>query len=203
MSSKPNYAFIDSQNLNLGVKSQGWSIDYKKLRLYLKNKHAIDKAYIFIGLIANNQKLYTRLQEAGFVLIFKPTIRYFVDGKETVKGNVDAELVLHAAAVEYDNYDRAIIISGDGDFACLVEFLADRNKLLHVMTPNAKYSQLLKPFSSYIVRVDQLRQSLEYKKDRHRRSVETLGLSGHGDASIVPATDRNVNGSKKPGGKNG
>ena len=159
-----NYAFIDSQNLNLGVRTMGWQVDYKKLRLYLKNKYNVDRAFMFIGLVANNQKLYTQLQAAGFILIFKPTVRYFENGKETVKGNVDAELVLHASAIEYSNYDKAIIISGDGDFACLIEFLEENNKLLHVFTPNSKYSKLLRPYSKYIVELSQLRSSLEYQK---------------------------------------
>lgn len=158
------YAFIDSQNLNLGVKSTGWSIDYQKFRLYLKNKYGVDKAFMFIGLVQNNQKLYTQLQAAGFILVFKPTIRYFENGKETVKGNVDAELVLHASAIEFDNYDKAIIVSGDGDFACLLEYLEDHDKLLHVMTPNKNYSKLLKPFAQRVIRIDQLRKSLEFKK---------------------------------------
>jgi uncharacterized LabA/DUF88 family protein len=158
------YAFIDSQNLNLGVRSSGWQIDYKKFRLYFKNKYGVDKAFMFIGMVTNNQKLYTMLQDAGFILIFKPTVRYFENGKETVKGNVDAELVLHAAAIEFSNYNKAIIVSGDGDFACLVEFLDDKNKLLHVFTPNSKYSKLLRPYSKYVVELNQLKSSLEYKK---------------------------------------
>lgn len=158
------YSFIDSQNLNLGVRTLGWQIDYKKLRLYLKNKYNVERAFMFIGLVSKNQKLYTQLQAAGFILIFKPTVRYFENGKETVKGNVDAELVLHAAAIEYPNYDKAIIISGDGDFACLLEFLEDKDKLLHVLTPNSKYSKLLKPYAQYIVEISQLKKSLEYKK---------------------------------------
>ncbi len=60
-----NYAFVDSQNLNLGVRSQGWRIDYKKFRLYLKNKYNVEQAFMFIGLIDNNQGLYTDLQRAG------------------------------------------------------------------------------------------------------------------------------------------
>jgi len=159
-----NYAFIDSQNLNLGIRSLGWQLDYKKFRLYLKNKYNITHAYMFIGLVANNQPLYTSLQEAGFILIFKPTVRYFENGKETVKGNVDAELVLHAAAIQYRNYTKAIIISGDGDFACLVEFLQKNEKLLAVMTPNSHYSKLLKPYAKDIVPLAKLRKSLEYKK---------------------------------------
>lgn len=156
------FAFIDSQNLNLGVRSLGWQVDYKKLRLYLRNKYGVERAFMFIGLVSNNQKLYTKLQTAGFILVFKPTVRYFENGKETVKVNVDAELVLHAAAIEYPNYDKAIIISGDGDFACLVEFLDDKGKLLHVFTPNTKYSKLLRPYSKYIVELSQLKSSLEY-----------------------------------------
>jgi len=158
------YAFIDSQNLNLGVRSLGWRIDYKKFRLYLKNKYNVKKAFLFIGMVSNNQKLYTKLQEAGFILVFKPTVQYFKDGRETVKGNVDAELVLHAAAIEFKNYDKAIVVSGDGDFACLVEFLSDKKKLQHIFTPNKKYSRLLKPHSRYIVRVDQLKKSLKLKR---------------------------------------
>lgn len=158
------YAFIDSQNLNLGVRSQGWKIDYKKFRLYLKNKYGVDQAFMFIGMIPNNQKLYTRLQAAGFILVFKPTIRYFENGKETYKGNVDAELVLHASAIEYPNYDKAIIVSGDGDFSCLMQYLNDTDKLLHILTPSDKYSRLLKPYSQYIVEVSQLKTSIEYQK---------------------------------------
>lgn len=157
------YAFIDSQNLNLGVRSQGWRIDYSKLRLYLKNKYGVSKAYLFIGQVEGNDSLYRMLRNAGFIIIFKPTVRYIRDGVETVKGNVDAELVLHAAAVEYDNYDKAIIVSGDGDFYCLVEYLLKKDKLLMIMVPNKHFSLLLRKFTSRIVRVDTLRARIESK----------------------------------------
>lgn len=193
------YAFIDSQNLNLGVRSQGWRIDYKKFRLYLKNKHNVEQAYMFIGMVIGNQDLYTELQRAGFILVFKPTIQYFKDGKLTVKGNVDAELVLYAAAVEYSNYDKAIIVSGDGDFMCLVDFLLERGKLLKLFTPNAKYSKLLSKFDKHIVRMDKFIPAFGFrpkkkrnKKDQDWRSVETLGTLGHGDKKSIAAKPKNV-----------
>lgn len=91
------FAFIDSQNLNLGVKSQGWSLDFKKFRLYLKNK------------------------------------------------------------------------------------------LKKIICPNLKYSSLLKDYRGSIhVLNNSVRPKLEdIKKDQNRRSVETLGLSDHDDASSV------------------
>ncbi|GHW02933.1 hypothetical protein AGMMS50249_7190 [candidate division SR1 bacterium] len=146
-----NYAFIDGQNLNLGIRSQGFELDYRKLRLYLKNKYFVDTAFMFLGFVEGNQKLYTKLQKAGFILVFKPTIAYKRNGAEVVKGNVDAELVLRAAAREFANYDKAIIISGDGDFHCLIDFLIEKNKLLLLMTPNHKYSGLLKQFYGHIL----------------------------------------------------
>lgn len=58
---KNNYAFIDSQNLNLGIKSQGWQLDFRKFRQYLRSKYKVTKAYLFIGHVADNEKLYDHL----------------------------------------------------------------------------------------------------------------------------------------------
>ena len=157
---KPNYAFIDSQNLNLGVRSLGWTLDFRKFRLYLKNKYNVHKAYLFIGHLDGNEGLYLSLQEAGYILIFKPTVEL---ASGITKGNVDAELVLHSAAIQYKNYDKAVIVSGDGDFTCLVEFLDDNGKLLNIMPPNKHFSSLLRRYNHYIVRVDLLKNTLEYQ----------------------------------------
>lgn len=161
------YAFIDSQNLNLGVKSQGWKLDWRKFRQYLQNKYGVEKAFLFIGYKPGNEALYTTMQQKGYVVILKPTLE-LPDG--TVKGNVDAELVLHTM-IEYKSYSKAIIVSGDGDFHCLIEYLKNKDKLLLLLTPNKYYSRLLKVFSSFIVRIDWLRSSLEFKKS-------ATGISG-------------------------
>ena len=114
-----NYAFIDSNNMNLSIKGQGWKLDYKRFRKYLEDKYHITKAFIFIGYIPGNQPLYTSLQKSGYILVFKPTSP-LPDGG--VKGNVDAELVLYAM-MEINAYDKALIITGDGDFYCLIDCL--------------------------------------------------------------------------------
>ena len=108
MEKKKVYAFIDSQNLNLGVRSQGWKLDFSKFRQYLHDKYK-------------------------------------------------------------------------GDFHCLIEYLEQKGKLLYVLTPNKHDSSLLRKFSSYIVRVDWLRNSLEFKKTGISGRSETLGLSSHRD----------------------
>lgn len=90
-------------------------------------------------------------------------MEYFDHGKPKVKGNVDAELVLHAM-IQLKNYDKAIIVSGDGDFHCLIEYLEKENKLCRILVPNKHYSGLLRKFNNYISRIDLLRSSLELKK---------------------------------------
>jgi uncharacterized LabA/DUF88 family protein len=99
-------------------------------------------------------------------VIFKPTTEFTKDGDVTVKGNVDAELVLYCSAILFNEYDKAIIVSGDGDFYCLEEFLENKHKLLHILVPNYQYSKLLKRFSDYVVRIDLLKYRLAYKNHK-------------------------------------
>jgi uncharacterized LabA/DUF88 family protein len=151
------YAFIDSQNLNLGTSKdlfkgreiiyKGWKLDFKKFRQYLFDKFRVTKAFLFIGYIKQNEPMYESLRSYGYELVFKPTVK---DSQGKPKGNVDAELVLHAAAIEYSKYDKAVIVSGDGDFHCLNEFLENQKKLLSIIIPNTKTeSSLLKRFQKY------------------------------------------------------
>jgi uncharacterized LabA/DUF88 family protein len=162
MEEKKNYAFIDSSNLYLGVRDLGWNLDYKKFRVYLKEKYKIEKAYLFIGFVANNEYLYKGLQEAGFILIFKPTIP---DEKGKIKGNCDTDLVLWAM-IDYDNYNKAVIVSGDGDFYSLAHYLYSKNKLLRVIAPNKKQSSVLlrREAKGLIMFLDDLGEKLEYKR---------------------------------------
>jgi uncharacterized LabA/DUF88 family protein len=180
-----NYAFIDSQNLNLGTQRMGWKVDWRKFRQYLLKKYNVEKAYMFIGYMSENEQLYEYMHELGFLVVLKPTIdipaTHQVENKDSVdkvpgneepekekekekssvKGNVDAELVLYAMK-EINNYDQAIIVSGDGDFFSLVEYLDENKKLAYVMAPNWQYSSLLKAYEDRIIRLDKLRKQLSY-----------------------------------------
>ena len=157
-----NYVFIDSQNLNLGIQELGWKLNFKRFRVYLKEKYHAERAYIFIGYMPEHQDLYNSLQSYGYVLIFKPTIK---DKHGDVKGNVDAELVLQAM-IDYPNYEKAIIVTSDGDFYCLVKYLYNKNKLKIVLSPNrgSCSNLLMRAAKEKINFLDNLRNKLEYKK---------------------------------------
>jgi len=184
---KPNvYAFIDSQNLNLGTQKVGFKMDWRRFRKFLAEKYNVTHAFMFIGYMSENEALYEHMHELGYLIALKPTLDISSqqpDGevhkapehatgpddkpieKPVVKGNIDADLVLYAMK-ELPNYDKAIIVSGDGDFLSLVEYLAEQNKLLHIMTPNWQYSSLLKQFDDYVIRIDQLKRELAYHDRR-------------------------------------
>ena len=164
---KGNFAFIDGQNLNKAVQSQGWNLDYKEFRKYLEEKYNVRKAYMFIGLITTNQTLYSALQDFGYHLVFKPTIaNKFGD----VKGNVDAEMVLYAIT-QINQYNKAVIVSGDGDFYTLVQYLQSKGKLEKLLVPNEKaYSALYDTLDVDASFVTDLRTKLEYNKKKPNKS---------------------------------
>jgi len=114
--------------------------------------------------------MYSNLKSYGYELIFKPTVE---DNHGKPKGNVDAELVLYSAAIQYPNYDKAVVISGDGDFHCLYKYLTKKNKLSKIIIPNRhSESSLLKKFHSYKIFLYREKQKLQLEsiKNGRRRS---------------------------------
>ena len=154
-----NLAYIDGANLHRGVDSLNWQLDYFRFRVWLSEKYSIKRAYIFLGLVAQYKNLYTYLQEAGFTLIFKETV---YDGNGKVKGNCDASLVLKATVDFYEkNFNKAVIISSDGDYAELIDFLKNKDALQIVISPSNKCSYLLRKQNIPILYLDTQRGKLE------------------------------------------
>jgi uncharacterized LabA/DUF88 family protein len=152
--------------LNLGIREMGWELDWKRFRVYLKEKYAVEFAYMFMGYLPENQNLYRSLQKQGFVLVFKEVL-VLQNGK--VKGNCDAELVLQAM-IDYSDYERAVIVSGDGDFACLAKHLLSENKLEKLLVPNKnRFSALLKKSigNEKLDFMNNLKNKLSYIKEKH------------------------------------
>lgn len=173
-----NYAFIDAQNLHLGIQRLGWKMDWRRFRVYLAEKYGVTVAYLFIGFIPRNQELYARLQRDGYVLVFKPTVP---DGHGNVKGNVDADLILRAM-IDFSNYERAIIVTSDGDFYSLVEHLYKHGKLEKVISPYKDTCSVLLRRSARekIVFIANLREKLEDKKRHRLRTEPRRGASSSG-----------------------
>lgn len=158
---KNNFAYIDGNNLYSGIRNSGWKIDLIRFRRWLYQKYDVVRAYYFIGLMPKESELYTFLQEAGFVLIFKEVV-YTKEG--TVKGNCDADLVLESVKDVYENScDKQVIVTGDGDYSSLVKFLMAKGKLRVILSPGEKErcSVLLKRTEAPITYLNDVRYLLE------------------------------------------
>ena len=135
---KNNYAFIDGQNLYQWLHRP---LDYFKFRTYLKDKYNVSKAYYFLGFREKENDLYEKLQEAWFILVFNLKGEHL---KSSKKGNVDTNLVFHIMkkTIE-DTFDRVVLVSWDGDYKMLVDYLVDHDKLIKVLCPNLQYASSL------------------------------------------------------------
>jgi uncharacterized LabA/DUF88 family protein len=172
------YAYIDSQNLNVTTQKDGWKMNWARFRQWLTDEYGVTKAYMFIGYVPEFEQMYEQLHDQGYAIVLKPTFdmtRVQEEAKEgaepeekkPVKGNIDAELVLWAMK-DFNTYDKAIVVSGDGDFYCLVEYLDEQGKLLKMLAPTRKYSSLYNKYEQYVERLDNHRRELEYR-DRRRK----------------------------------
>ena len=160
-----NFAFIDGQNLNLWVREDDWFIDFEKFRIYLKEKYKVSNAYYFLGhMQEENNWLYTKLQEAGFIVVFK---KQMVDMKSNKKWNIDSDLIFHIMKLlidKPDKFDKIVLVSGDGDFKILVDYLIKKDRFEKILFPNTKYaSSLYKDLTShYYARIISVKSKIEY-----------------------------------------
>ncbi len=153
------HAYIDGANLHKGVQGLGWELDYARFFVWLREKYHIERAYLFIGLVVKNKNLYTKLQEAGYTLVYKE-ITY--DGTGKVKGNCDADLVLKVTRDFYEkHFGQAVLVSSDGDYAGLVQFLKEQHAFRTIVSPSNNCSFLLRKLNIPIVYLDTKRGILK------------------------------------------
>ena len=158
-----NFAYIDGNNLYRGIRDSGWKLDYWRFRKWLTEKYSVVRAYYFIGMVAEQRLVYNTLQKAGYFVKFKEVV---LDGKGEVKGNCDADLVLQSAIDAYENNcDQQIIVSSDGDYACLAKFLLGKNKLRTILSPRVskKCSILLKRIKASMTFLEDVKDRISLK----------------------------------------
>ncbi|MCK9438684.1 MAG: NYN domain-containing protein [Patescibacteria group bacterium] len=140
-----NLCFIDGQNLYIGTKLEEvpWNVNLSKFRKYLFKKYRVKFAYYYLGFkIKEKQSLYKEIELAEFILIFR-NHNLFMNGQK--KGNVDSDIIFNIMKKIYkkENFNKIILVSGDGDFKILVDFLIEENKFEKILFPNKKYASSL------------------------------------------------------------
>jgi len=148
-----NIAYIDGQNLHLGTTTRDpkWQVDLTRFRVYLQKKYNVVKAYYYLGYVQDEQPyqtLYEAIQDAGFILVFR---KHNAAMKGTKKGNVDSDIIFSIMKRIYkrEKFDKVVLVSGDGDYRMLVDFLIEEKKLKKVLFPKRRFaSSLYKPIGA-------------------------------------------------------
>jgi uncharacterized LabA/DUF88 family protein len=172
MKKESNIAFIDGQNLYYGTRESKWKIDFRKFRTYLKEKYHVDEAYYFFGYIDEAQKsLYANLQKAGFIVTFR---EHSSSLKGTKKGNVDTDIVFEVmrTLIENDHFSKILLISGDGDYKKMVDYLIGRGVFKKILFPDMRaasslYKSIGRAYFDYLDK-DALQSKIGYTDKKKR-----------------------------------
>lgn len=162
-----NITFIDWQNLHLWTSSEKWKIDFKKFRVYLKDKFKVDEAYIFLWFINDDhQDMYRKMQKAGFILEFRDHHSAMSWKK---KWNVDVDIVFQIMhrLIEEDDFDKIVLVTWDGDYIKLVKYLIEKARLKKILFPNKMFSSLyrkIQPEYWLNLSLKDIRKKFEYIK---------------------------------------
>lgn len=164
-----NIAFIDGQNLHLGTAHENWKIDFARFRIYLKEKFHIDEAYIFLWFLDEDQNdLHKRLQKSWFIIIFW---EHNSNMKWKKKGNVDVDIVFEIMRrfIDEMDFDKIMLVSGDGDYIKVVKYLIEKNMLKKILFPNKQYSSLYNPIAYSLgvnISLPDIRSKIEYTQKK-------------------------------------
>jgi uncharacterized LabA/DUF88 family protein len=145
MIKRNNLAFVDGQNLHLGttLSEKPWKVKLSKFKIYLEKKYNVTEAYYFLGYVQEiNQEIYSEIQKAGFILVFRQHNPAMLGKK---KGNVDTDIVFEIMKNLIDNneFNKIILVSGDGDYKKLIDYLIEKNKMEKILFPNKKFASSL------------------------------------------------------------
>jgi uncharacterized LabA/DUF88 family protein len=140
-----NICYIDGQNLYMGTTTgePAWDVDLARFRQYLSRKYNVEKAFYYLGYVQDNYEyLYEEIQAAGFILVFRQHNAAMIGIK---KGNVDSDIIFSIMKRLYkqESFGKIILVSGDGDYKMLVDFLIEEGRFAKILFPNQRRASSL------------------------------------------------------------
>mgnify|MGYP001566010880 FL=1 len=158
---KKVYAFIDASNIIYGARSEGWFIDQNKLLKYLKHKFSVLKAFFYYGKDSKNPKkeaFLNKLKKFGYILRVKEIKRF----GNRMKANCDVDLTMDML-IKIKEYDKAIVLTGDGDFAPLFSYLISKKiQIIIISSPRRTAKEIRVIAGENHIDFGSLRYLIEY-----------------------------------------
>ena len=127
--------FVDHANLFHSINSMNIRIDYKKFKQILAGQDYLVGAFIYLGIPDNlypkKRRFIDYLVSQGYVIQSRP-VKSTPEGKKVQKR---IDIFIYRDIVELgieDTYDKAILVSGDGDFIEIVRKLKYLKKEIEI-----------------------------------------------------------------------
>lgn len=96
----------------------------------------------------NRVCFYQKLESFGYTLILKPVKTYYDANDNPIrKANCDVDMTL-AMTTRKDLFDRAIMLSGDGDFLPVLKYLRQNGKKMYVLARSRRTAKEIKQFAA-------------------------------------------------------
>lgn len=183
--------FVDASNIIYGAKREsGFKVDFRKLAKYLKTRFNASKIYFYGGVNTKKidfNKYEKMLERFGYVPRLKKTKFYYQKPKiktftcqfckkrnrikqksrDRSKANCDVDLTIDVLE-NLDKFDRFIFLSGDGDFAPVMEKIKRLNKDIAVIASSKKTARVVKKIAAEkFIEIKNLKKIIAKKKRRH------------------------------------
>jgi uncharacterized LabA/DUF88 family protein len=145
-----------------GVEIHDFKYDYQQnetVPVVELEKHLTDllkdKSYelseaqtVLIGRHLQRVRFYLRLKDFGYKLFLKPVKMYEQDdGTTKRKANCDVDMTFHLMK-QKDNFDRAVILSGDGDFLPVLKYLQnEKGKEVIILARGKRTAREIRQFA--------------------------------------------------------
>jgi len=163
-----------------GVEIHRFAFDYLKhdtvpieeLGKYLidlireKGKYMTDAKLVLLDRHLRRVHFYLKLKAFGYHLVLKPVKTYEdEDGNPTRKANCDVDMAFYMMQNER-SFDRAVVLSGDGDFLPVLKYLRQSGKEMYVLARSKRTAKEIKQFAASEFR------DFEYLRELLKRDEE-------------------------------
>jgi uncharacterized LabA/DUF88 family protein len=147
------YVFVDAANILYSQQTLRWRVDYKKLKEYFEKECDLRAIYFYTGRVGSNNKqsaFLRKLRQLGYIVKAKEVKRIKISKSAYEwKGNLDVELAIDVLG-NINNFDTLILMSGDSDFAPLLDAVKAQHKRVIVMSTKGHISKDLLDRAKYI-----------------------------------------------------
>jgi len=121
----------------------------KNLLLLIKNNEQKfnEAQLVLFGKHLQRVRFYKKLEFFGYRLFLKP-VKLFEQEDESTKRKADCDVDMTVKVIrEKDNFDRAIILSGDGDFLPVLKYLRELGKEITILARGPRTAREIRQFA--------------------------------------------------------